>query len=142
MNQDRPLYGKATGNPLDGPQRWTWQGGVSGNPQDEANSDSQVDGDSAVVPTLWLCVGRAQKRNSGICQHFCLGENAPLAPTSALTLMLDPFSSSLYVTGELHAVVLVLELKGSESRHGPFERNYLRLQQPFVSLSHSPHEFS
>ena len=68
-------------------QKFRW-GRASGNHQGEANSVSQVDGFSVMVPAcwrLWLCWGRAQKRNNGLCQHFCLGESWP----TALVLMPD-----------------------------------------------------
>ena len=48
-----------------------------------------------MAPACWLCGERAQKRNNGLCQHFCLGESCPPAP--ALTLMLDN-SVSPYTT--------------------------------------------
>ena len=34
---------------------------------------------------LWICGGRVQKRDNGLCLPFCLGESCP----PALTLMLD-----------------------------------------------------
>ena len=49
-------------------------GGVSGNHQGGANSVGQADGDSDMLPSCQLCEGRAQQRNNGLCQHFCLGE--------------------------------------------------------------------
>ena len=79
---------------------------MSGNHQGKVNCVSQVDGDSAMAPALWLCVGRAQKRNNGLCQHFCLGENCSFSSgTNARQL-----TSSLYVPD-----APVLELRTNES---------------------------
>ena len=40
---------------------------------------SQAEGDSDVVPA---CAdrGRAQERNNGLCQHFCIGQSFPSSP--------------------------------------------------------------
>ena len=43
---------------------------------------------------LWLCWGRAQKRNSGLCEHFFLGESCPLSSLPDA----GQFSSSPYVS--------------------------------------------
>ena len=48
-----------------------------GNHQGGENSVSQVDGESDIALTCWLCEGMAQQRNKGCCQHFCLGETCP-----------------------------------------------------------------
>ena len=46
------LYGKANGNGLGGPPSWVlW--GIRESPR-QANSVSQVDGNSDMVPTYWL----------------------------------------------------------------------------------------
>ena len=52
-------------------------GRALGNNQGKANRVNQVDGVSDVVPTCPLCQRRAQKRNSGLCQHSCLGVSYP-----------------------------------------------------------------
>ena len=75
------LYGKATGNNFVGLE--FGRGGALGNHRGGVNSVSQVDGVSDM--TCWLCVVRAQKRNSSLWQHFCLGESCP----AALALMPD-----------------------------------------------------
>ena len=58
-------------------------GRATGDHQGIANSVSQVDGVSYMAPTCWVCAGRAQKRNSGLCQDFCLRESC--RPALALT---------------------------------------------------------
>ena len=64
---------------------WNHQGGV--------NSDNQVDGDSDMVLTYWLGVGGAtQKRNTGLCQHFCQDKSCP----SSSCLDVGHFSFSPY----------------------------------------------
>ena len=58
------------------------------------------------LPALWLCVGRAQKRNNGLCLPFCLGESClpglafmpdtsvpPCMPLLLFKLLLWPWSS-------------------------------------------------
>ena len=80
---------------------------VSGDLQGRANSVSQGDGVSDMTPTCWLWVGRVQKRDSGLCLPFCLGESCP----PALALLLDtkvPPRMPLIAT-------LVLELRRSDS---------------------------
>ena len=73
------------------------------------NSDGQADRDSDMV----LCPGRAQKRNSVLRQHFCLGASCPFSSHPDAR----KFSSSLYIPGALGAVGLKLELRGSESKY-------------------------
>ena len=43
----------------------------------QSYSISQVDGDSDMVLTCCLWGDRAQQRNNGFCQHFCLGKSSP-----------------------------------------------------------------
>ena len=74
-----------------------WWGRASGNHEDGANSVSQVDGDSDMVPACWLCGGRVQQRNNDLCQHFYLGESCPLSSHPVAR----KFSCSLYVSGAL-----------------------------------------
>ena len=31
-----------------------------------------------MAPACWLCRRRAQKKNNGLCQHFCQGESCPI----------------------------------------------------------------
>lgn len=69
-------------------------GTVLGNHQDRVNSKSQVNEDSDMVPTCWIC-GRAQRRNNNLCQHFCLGE----IHLSSSYPDAKEFSSSLYIPG-------------------------------------------
>ena len=88
------------------------RGGASGNHQGGGNSVSQVDEASDMAPTCPLCGSRAQKRNNGLCQHFCVGEK--LSPSSRPDAR--HCSSSLYVSGAFQAAALVLELSGSESK--------------------------
>ena len=60
-----------------GPQvEW---GRVSGNHQGGANSVSQVDGVSNMVPkyALWLYMGRTHKRSNGPCQQIYLEKAIP-----------------------------------------------------------------
>ena len=81
---------------------------ASGNHQGGKNSVSQVDRVSGMAPACQLCGsvgGRAQKRNSGLCQHFYLGKSGPLA----LTMMAD--TQSLYVSA-----APVLEIRRNESK--------------------------
>ena len=59
--------------------------GTAGVTRARQKSMNQVDGDSCMVPTYWLCGSTSQKRNNDLCQHFCLGEAAP----PALALMPD-----------------------------------------------------
>ena len=74
MSQDEPFVRKSHG--LDGPI--SWEDGVSGALQGRANSVCQ-DGVSAMAPISRLCGERAQKRDSGLCLPFCLGQSCPPA---------------------------------------------------------------
>ena len=73
MSQDRLFYGKTTGNSLDGPESWVGLG-VRESPG-WGESVSHVDGDLDIMPTCWLCGVKAQKRNNGLCQQFCLSNS-------------------------------------------------------------------
>ena len=86
---------------------------MSGYLQSGANSVSQVDGVSDMVPECWLCgsVGDRLRRDNGICLPFYLGESCP--PSSHFDA--THFSFSLYATSDFQAATPVLELKGSES---------------------------
>ena len=57
---------------------------------------------------LWT---KAQKRNGGLFQLFCLGESCPIGSCPDVR----QFRFSWYVPGALWAVALALELRGSES---------------------------
>lgn len=62
----------------------SWWGVLSGSHQCRANSVSQVNRNSNMVPAFWLCGSGgdgAQQINNNFCQHFCLGEAVPLALT-------------------------------------------------------------
>ena len=105
--------------------------------QDRANNVSQIDGVSDMAPSCWLCVGRAQKRKNGLCQHICLGEHCPPAlaqmPNNSVPpcMSLMPFNLLLqYWSSE--------EVSPSESVHGFFKRNCLRLQQFLSSTASIP----
>ena len=78
-----------------------------------AKDVSQVDGDSDMAPACVcsLNVGRAQQKNNGFLQQFCLGESCP----SSSCLEARQFSSSSYVSGTFTAVALSLELRAGES---------------------------
>ena len=54
---------------------------------------------------LWFCWGKAQKRDSGLCQPFCLGESCPDT---------RQFSSSLYASEAFQPAAPMLMLRGSE----------------------------
>ncbi|KAF6100016.1 hypothetical protein HJG60_011727 [Phyllostomus discolor] len=89
-----------------------------------ANSvSSQVDGDSDVVPAC-SDRGRAQQRNNGLCQHFCIGENFPSSPRPEAR----QFSSSPYFSGAFQVLPKSWSSKqaspsASKSVCGPFKRN-------------------
>ena len=120
-------------------QKIGW-GRASGNHQGGANSVSQVDGVSDVVPACWLCVGRAQKRNNGLCQHFCLGESYP----QALALMPDnsvPPPMSLVPFNMLPLHWSSEEVSLSKSVHGPFKRTCLGIQKFISSRTSIPAGF-
>ena len=99
------LYRKATGNSLSGPASWVRWGLEES--QSMMNGISYVYGDSDMVLTCQFCVGRAQKKNNGLCQHFYLGKNCPLSSH----LDAREFSSFPYVPG-----VPPLEVRESELR--------------------------
>ena len=66
---------------------------TSGNNQSGVNSVSQVDVVAYVAPASWLCWERDQKRNDGLCQHFCLGESCPVVVSLNWTIQfLMPFN--------------------------------------------------
>ena len=84
--------------------------------------------------------GRAQKRNNGLCQHFCLGEICPLTPSSYpdTTQLVPPFMS--LVTFKLLPKFWSSDgVNPSKSELRPFKSNCLGLHQQSVSLSHKPH---
>ena len=134
-SQNRHWYSKDTGNSLSGPVSW-W-GRISRNHQGEANSVSQVDGDSDMASAFQVCVERAQKRNNSLCQHFIWEKAA--AP--ALTLMPD---TSVPLCISLVPFELLPQCWGSEgvsaskSMNGPFKRSCLGLWKASISLSHNP----
>ena len=107
------LYGKATGNDWVDPHvRWSR---VLGNHQGGVPSVSQIDGDSDMTPATWLCSAWGGLRErSGLCQHFCLVESAPL-PSRLSHSDARQFSFSLFVPGSFQDAAPVLELKGGES---------------------------
>ena len=98
-----------------------------------------------MAPTCQFCVGRSQKRNKGLCHHFCLAESF-LSP--ALILMLDSsvFPHMFLVLFELLPQCWSSEtLSPSKCVHSPFKKYCLRFQhsspQPqsllvFTSRSH------
>ena len=95
------------------------------------NRGSQVDGDSDLVSTCWLCGRRAQKRNNGLCQHLYLGESCPSNshPDNSVSpqMSLLPQSWSWERVSECNKFV-----------HGPFKRNCLGFHKSSISLSHNP----
>ena len=137
MSQDTPRQAINMEKPLAiawvGPQ--VGQGRVSGNHHSGANSVNQFDGDSDMASASWLCVERAQKRNSGLCQHLFL-EKAAHTGSCPNT---GQFSFSSYASGAFQAAAPVLEFRGSKSMHCPFKRNCLGFQEPSVSFSLNPH---
>ena len=127
------MYGKATGNSSSGPTSW-W-GGVSGNHQGEANSDSQVDRDSHVVPACWLHGGSTQKRNNGLWQHLCPRGSHPTLPV--LTLLSDTLVPPLMYLAPLELLPQHQNPEGvSPCKYirGALKRRCLGLHKP---LSHS-----
>ena len=85
-------------------------------------------------------VGRAQKRNKGLCQHFCQGESCP----PALTLM--PDNSVLPYMSQVPFSLLPLcwsteGVSPSKSLYGCFKRNCLGFQQLLSSIASVPDEF-
>ena len=86
-------------------------------------------------PPASSVVGRAQKRNSGLCQHLCLGESWP----PPLALMLDNSvlpCMSLVLFNILSPCWSSEGVSLSNSMHGPFKRNCQGVQQ-FLSFSAS-----
>lgn len=75
------------------------------------NSVSQVDRDLDMAHTCWVCRGKAQKRNIGLCQPFFLAESSfPKSHPDA-----EQFSSSLNVPGSFQATAPV-DLRESKSK--------------------------
>ena len=73
-------------------------------------------------------VGRAQKRNKGLCQHFCQGESCP----PALTLMPDnsvPPCMTLMLFNLLPRNWVSEGVSPSKSMHGFLKRNCLGFQK-------------
>ena len=106
-------------------------GSISGNHQGRANS--QDDRDSGMLQACLLWSGRAQQRNNGLCQHFCLGESCPfsLLPRSHTIQFLS-------VSGSAEQLLRHCSSQGvsrSKPVCGPFKRNCLGLQSPPPSHS-------
>ena len=125
-------------NSLSGPiSQVEW---ASGDLQGGANSISQVDGVLEMASSCWLCDGRAQQRENGLCPTFCLGESDP----PALTLMLD---TSVLPCMSPVPFKLLPQCRSSEgvslsmSVWGFFKRNCLGLQK-FLPLTQSPLVFA
>ena len=98
--------------------------GSQGNHQGRTNHPSQVDGVSDIVPACCLCAGRAQQMNSGLCQHFCLGDHCPTSPRPDARHCVPPHISM--VLFELQPQRWSIEgVSLSESLCGPFKRNCL-----------------
>ena len=113
------LYGKVAGNSLGGHESWLGQS--LRNHQGRANSVSQADGVSHILMALWLYGGRVQKRNSGLWQHFCLGESCFLV----LTLLPDSWLPSHMSLMPFKLLPLHSSTEGmnwSEYVHGSFKR--------------------
>ena len=87
-------------------------GGVSGIPRAEQTVFARLMLASlrydTHLPTLWLCGGRAQKRDKAL-PAFLSGRE--LSPSTRLDAR--HFSFSLYTTGVFHAATPVLELRGN-----------------------------
>ena len=120
---------------------WGW---ASGNLQCGENCVAQVDGISGMAPTCqlcgWLCWGRAQKRNSGLCQYVSLGESCP----PALILMSYnsvPPCMSLVSFNLLPPCWSSQGVTLSKFMHGPFKRNLQGVQQLLSSTASIPAEF-
>ena len=114
---------------------------ASGNHQGRANSVSQVDRDSDMVSTCWLCRGGLSKRTMASASICAWVQAAP----PAVTLMLDNSVSPciFLVPFKLLPQHWSSEFMGPrKSMCGPFKRKCLRLQQPSVSLSLNPCWFS
>lgn len=108
-----------------GPQ--VGKGGVSGNSPGWATCVIQVDG----AYVCRLGGGRAQQRNSGICQHFCPWRELPWPPAFAPKLVSSFFCMSPVL---FCASALVLELKVSKSLLRPFKTCSASVSQPVVFL--------
>ena len=99
MRQDQPFIQKSS---LGGPVNSVGQSlrGL----QRRANSISQVDGISDMVPACQLCAGRTEKGQWSL----------PTSLSPALTLMTDTSFSALYATGAFQSATPVMELRGDE----------------------------
>ena len=87
-----------------------------------------------------LSRGRAQQRNNGLCQHFCLGESCP--PSSRPDAGQCSSSHKSLVSFNLLPPSLSSEGVGvSKSKHGPFKRSCLGLQKFLCSTASVPAGF-
>ena len=136
MNQDHTFIWTVTVNSLGG----TESQGIS---RVGENSVSQVDGVSDMARcllALWLCGGRAQKRDSGLCPLFCVGGSCPPAPT----LMPDtsvPLCTPLVPFKLLPQCWSSEGVRLSKSMCGFFKGNCLELQE-FLPPTQSPLVFA
>ena len=118
-------------------------GRASGNHQGGANSVSQINGDSDVVPTFQLCgsaaVWRGLQKEQWPQPALLSGRKLP--PTSHPDV--TQFSSSPYVSDSFQSAAPMLEVWVSPSKFvgGPFKRNCLRLQQFLSSTASIPDGF-
>ena len=101
---------------------------------------SQVDEDSGMVPTCWLCAGRAHQRNIGLCQHFSLGESCLPSSLALILMPIKFFPVCLWCLSSCSPSVAA-QMGMSPTKSVPFKRNCLGHLKPSVSLSHSAHWF-
>ena len=88
----------------------------------------------------WRGIGRAQERNNGLCQHFCLAESCHPSSCSDACVSIPP-SISLFPFKLLLQHCSSEQLNLPKSMHGSFKKNHLGLYRPSISLTLNPHCF-
>ena len=126
VSQDQPLIWK---NSFGGPVSWVGQS-LRGSPGwgKQCYPDWWSLRYSIYPLALWLCVGRAQKRDSSLCPPFCLGKSCP----STLALMPDTSFSPCMPLAPITQLPQCWSSEGvslSKSLWGFFKRNCFGLQQ-------------
>ena len=139
MGQDNHSYGKATGNSLGGPESWGDR--ASGNHQGGANSVSQIDGVSDMVPAASSVAcgagGGLRKATVASASPSVLEKAAP----SSLALTLDNSVPPHTFLIPFNLPPLQWSSEGvslSKSVQGPFKRNCLGLQKFLSSTASIP----